>query len=279
LLATVAADWPEMLAVVLTTILQAGLVSWLVVRFGTLPGSVAAWGLSPGAAAAMVGMAEDYGADPRLVAFMQYLRVACVVITASVVARLLAGQHEAAAAVPAPPLQPEATGPVLSVAATIVLAAAGAWLGRRFRLPAGALLVPMFAGAALGATGILTIAVPQPVLALAYAIVGWYVGLRFTRETVSYAFRAVPQMLLATGAMLVLGALSAWLLSRLLGVDYLTAFLATSPGGLDSVAIIAVGSGADVPFVLALQTLRLVLVILTGPVTAKFVARTAARPA
>jgi hypothetical protein len=40
----------------------------------------------------------------------------------------------------------------------------------------------------------------------------------------------------------------------------LTAYLATSPGGLDSVAIIAVGTHSDVSFVLAVQTLRLLVV-------------------
>ena len=40
-----------------------------------LPGTTAVWGSSPGAATAMVLMAEAFGADARLVAFMQYLRV------------------------------------------------------------------------------------------------------------------------------------------------------------------------------------------------------------
>ena len=55
--------------------------------------------------------------------------------------------------------------------------------------------------------------------------------------------------------------------------DLLTAVLATSPGGLDSVAIIAVGSKADVSFVLAVQTLRLFVVLLTGPLLAKCISR------
>ena len=39
-------------------------------------------GGSAGAASAMVVMAEAFGADARLVAFMQYLRVVCVVAVA-----------------------------------------------------------------------------------------------------------------------------------------------------------------------------------------------------
>jgi uncharacterized membrane protein AbrB (regulator of aidB expression) len=39
------------------------------------------------------------------------------------------------------------------------------------------------------------------------------------------------------------------------------------------VTIIAIGSHADTPFVLAIQTLRLFVVILTGPPLAKLISR------
>jgi uncharacterized protein len=55
-------------------------------------------------------------------------------------------------------------------------------------------------------------------------------------------------------------------------VDPLTAYLATSPGGADSVAIIAASTKVDVPFVLAMQTTRLVAVILLAPVITRYVA-------
>ena len=58
-------------------------------------------------------------------------------------------------------------------------------------------------------------------------------------------------------------------------VDPLTAYLATTPGGLDSVTAIALGSGANVPLVLAVQALRVFVVILSGPPLAKLIARIA----
>ena len=36
----------------------------------------------------------------------------------------------------------------------------------------------------------------------------------------------------------------------------MTAYLATSPGGLDTVAVIAAGSNADMALIMAMQTLR-----------------------
>jgi uncharacterized membrane protein AbrB (regulator of aidB expression) len=55
------------------------------------------------------------------------------------------------------------------------------------------------------------------------------------------------------------------------GIDPLTAYLATSPGGADSVAIIAASSNVDAAFVMSMQTLRFLGVLLAGPALARFV--------
>ncbi|MNC68972.1 putative ammonia monooxygenase [compost metagenome] len=55
--------------------------------------------------------------------------------------------------------------------------------------------------------------------------------------------------------------------------DFLSIYLATSPGGLDTMAIIAVDTHSDVGLVLAMQTLRLFAVILTGAFVARLIIR------
>ncbi|TIT60111.1 MAG: AbrB family transcriptional regulator, partial [Mesorhizobium sp.] len=58
------------------------------------------------------------------------------------------------------------------------------------------------------------------------------------------------------------------------GIDPLTAYLATSPGGMDSVAIIAAAAhNVDISFVMALQSARFLIVLLVGPSIARLVAR------
>jgi membrane AbrB-like protein len=275
ILVTLAEDWVLILLTVLATIAAGGVVGWGLTRLEVLPGTTAAWGSSPGAASAMVAMAEEYGADPRLVAFMQYLRVVVVVLSASLVARLLVGHGGLPAVAADAPLLP----PLLPFAITLLVAAVGAVAGPRLRIPAGALLLPMLVGSVLHATDLVAITLPPWLLGAAYIALGWYVGLRFDREVTRYAFRAIPRLLLATLLLIALCGFWAWLLTLLLPVDGLTAFLATSPGGLDSVAIIAVGSNADVPFVLAIQTLRLLLIVLIGPPLARLIAKTAPRRA
>ena len=56
------------------------------------------------------------------------------------------------------------------------------------------------------------------------------------------------------------------LISYELGIDPLTAYLANSPGGMDSIAIIAAASDSvDLSFVMALQSARLLFVLAFGP--------------
>src|ERR1700722_19780027 len=59
------------------------------------------WGLLLGAVSAMMVMADAYGADARLVAFMQYVRVVMVAIVASIIARLWVHAPAVASAAPA----------------------------------------------------------------------------------------------------------------------------------------------------------------------------------
>jgi membrane AbrB-like protein len=87
----VAANAVVMIGFVGGTIVAAGIVGWLLARFTSLGAETAAWGSSPGGASAMVAAAADFGADTRLVAFMQYLRVMLVVLSASSVAKILLG--------------------------------------------------------------------------------------------------------------------------------------------------------------------------------------------
>ncbi len=155
----------------------------------------------------------------------------------------------------------------------IGVAAVGAAVAMALNVPAGALVGPMILGAGLHAAGLARMDLPAPVLDAAYAGIGWYVGLRFTRETLRLTFTALPGILAATFSVIALCAAWGFGLTLLLPIDLLTAVLATSPGGLDSVAIIAVGSKADVSFVLAVQTLRLFVVLVTGPLLAKWIAR------
>lgn len=268
-----AANWALVLIILLSTLAISALTGWLLVRYSSLPGATGAWGSSPGGASAMVVMAQEYGADVRLVALMQYLRVLFVVGAAVMVVRFALGgeaQEMTQQIVWFPPL-------TFNLPLTLLLTAVAGWLGLRLRIPSGAMLLPMLAGALAQGEGMLLLELPEWLLVLAYTALGWTVGLQFNREIFMLALKTLPQIIAAIVGLIALCALMALALTHLLPLDFLTAYLATSPGGLDTVAIIAVGTRADMSFIMAMQTLRLFTILLTGPATARLISRYARR--
>ena len=268
--ATFADHWLLFSAVVAATLLGSALLGWFISRLGLIDGATAIYGSSAGAAAAMVLQAEANGADARIVAFMQYVRVLLVVMSAALVARFWAG----AAGVHPPGIEWAAPVDWRNLAIVAILAAFSQQLARVLRVPAWGLLGPMAALSAAHAAGLVAIHLPGWLLAPAYAVLGWYIGLGFRREVLLHAWRALPVVAGAALCLMALCCALAWLLTRLAKVDALTAYLATSPGGLDSVAIIAASiPQVDLAFVLALQAVRLVFAIAFGPLIARLVVR------
>ena len=260
-LTKVLADWPLFLSINLLVISAAGLLGWLLVRRKVLPGTTALWGIAPGAASAMVLMAESHGADMRLVAFMQYTRVVLVTAVAAGVAHLAM----TVATVPAVPDQTTNLQNLYHVGATLLLIIAAALAAQRWHIPAGGLVLALVCGTTLQALGVLVIELPPALLVLAYAVIGWSIGLRFTREILLHAWQALPMMLAAIAALMGLSLVLALLLVLLVGVAPLTAYLATSPGGADSVVVIAATSAVDASFVMAMQLVRFLMVLVLGP--------------
>lgn len=265
LLGTGSANWGVLIAGALSVVVFSSGLGWLLSRTGLLPGTTALWGMSPGAASAMTVMSEEFGADPRLVGLMQYLRVVIVAMIASTGARLMG------ATVP-PAHDVQLFGPIHwgPFAATLALAISGPLLGHRLRLRAGAMLLPMIVGALLVRFDVMTLELPRWLLACAYAAIGWRVGLRFTLRLLLQAARALPQILLCTFVLILLCAGLAALLVKFAGIDPVTAWLATNPGGADTAAIIASSSqNVDAGFVMTMQTLRFISVLLFGPFLAR----------
>ncbi len=261
--------WLPVVLVVCGTLLLslgAGLLLSILAR---LDRKTAALGTLPGAASGMLAMSDPLGADARPVALMQYTRVVVVVVSATLVGRfgLVPGTES-------PPGQglPAASGvtdllvrnPLTTYALTALVAALGAWAGTRFRLPAGALLGPLILGILLEELGVMHLAWPQGLPQAAYLVLGLWVGLLFDVDSVKRAGRLLPVVLASALGLVVACAALGWALSVVTGIDGVTAYLATTPGGIDSVAIVALGSGADAPLVLAVQMLRLLAVIAAG---------------
>jgi membrane AbrB-like protein len=217
----------------------------------------------------MIIMSEAYGGDPRIVAVMQQLRIILVIGAAALVARIWT-PASVAQAMKSDWLPVVAWG---AFALTVGLAVGSAFLAAWLKVPAGPMLVPLALAVIVQETGWLKIELPPLLLAGCYAMVGWSVGLRFTRPILWYAFKALPIILASTVALIALCGLLAWAMVLAGGIDPLTAYLATSPGGADTIAIIAASSAVDMRFVMAMQTSRLVVVLLLAPGLTRLLAR------
>ncbi|EHK57524.1 AbrB family transcriptional regulator, partial [Allomesorhizobium alhagi] len=263
-------DWPLFLGAVVLTVAASSFLGWLVSRWKILPGTTAVWGSAPGAATAMVLMADAFGADARLVAFMQYLRVIFVSVAAALIARLWI--DTSGVELPATIWFPVIEWPAFS--ATLAVALVGGMIGRLVRLPSPYFLGSLILGVSLHLGGLVDFQLPEWLLAISYTMVGWSIGLNFSRKILRHAARALPQLVLSILALMAFCGGLAWLLHRHLGIDPLTAYLATSPGGMDSVAIIAAASeNVNLSFVMAMQTARFLFVLLFGPALARLVAK------
>lgn len=247
----------------------AGALGWVVARRRWITGSTAIWGLAPGASAAMVALAERHGGDVRIVGLMQYFRILMVAAAALGMAHLLAP-----GATPHHGSTPWLVfGGPYSLIALAGLVGLGLAVDRWTSVPAGALLVPSLAASALQATGWVHIVTPAALTAIAYAVVGWNIGLGFTRRSLVQSVRILPRLLGLLAAFLALCALLAVPLVVLLHVDPLTAYLSTSPGGVDSMLIIAASTPVDLPFILSAQTARFLLVVAFGPALVRLLIR------
>jgi uncharacterized protein len=271
MLAEILRNWPLFLGGIVSVLIVSSSLSWLLMRLKVLPGTTAIWGSFPGAAMVMTLMAEAYGEDVRLVAFMQYLRVVFVAVAASVVARFCFSA--AGGAVHSAWFPPIEWQPFIGTSAVVIF---GAVMGPKLKLPAGALLLPLILAAVLQDMGVLNIQLPPWLLGISYALIGWTIGLRFTRPILVHVARALPRVAASTLSLIVICAGIGYVLSVVAHIDPLTAYLATSPGGADSVAIIAAGSNVNLPFVMAMQTGRFILLLLIGPTLARIMAKRAA---
>ncbi|MEA2480391.1 MAG: uncharacterized protein QOJ07_2313 [Thermoleophilaceae bacterium] len=260
-LSAVSSEWLPVTLVSLATLAVTLLAGLGLARVTDLDAPTASLGMVAGGASGIVAIADELGADDRLVAVMQYLRLLVIVLLTPVLAQVAFGASGSGAGGGSVPFL---TGDGLLLA--VGVGAAGTALAVLVRLPAGALLGPMLLAGALTLAGLTGHAVvPDVVRQLAFVGIGLQVGLRFTPESLRQARDVLPRVLASIFALLVACAGLGWLLAQLAGVSFFDGYLATTPGGLYAVLGVALASGANTTFVLAVQALRLFVMVLAAP--------------
>lgn len=222
--------------------------------------------LIAGGASGVVAVARELGADDRVVTVVQYLRVLVVLLTMPLVAAVVFHPEHGQGR-----LEAGGAGPVRDLALVAVSLVVGLGLARLVAFPTASLLGPLAVAVALALGGWLGEArVPVAVQWVAFALIGAQVGLRFTRASLSSIARMLPTVLALIVGMIAatagVGAVLAWATP----VDGLTAYLATTPGGLFAVLSTAADAGSDVTYVLAVQLCRLLVILALTPLLARW---------
>jgi uncharacterized protein len=272
-------DWLPVALVSAATLAVSLLAGDVTARVTGLDRVTAALGTIAGGASGITTMARELGGDDRLVAFMQYLRVLVVVLITPVVAALAFPGDGSGGSSSA------GTPPVLGTprdwALTLGLALLGGGvLNRVLRIPAGALLWSMLL------SGIVTLsapsgwfAAPAAIQDAAFALIGLQVGLRFTMATVRQTGALLIPVLISVLALLVACFGLAIILNATTSASLADCYLATTPGGIYAVLAAAVGAGANTTFIIAVQGLRVVVMVVLAPLAVRRLVSRPRRPA
>jgi membrane AbrB-like protein len=254
---------PAIIGVISFTIAISLAAALVLPRISSLSRETAAMGSLPGGANAMIALSIGTKADTKIVGLMQYLRLILVILISSLVAKFLI-HHVSTVAQHIPKTSPVVIHCWYDYALMPLVAVAGVWIGRLIRLPTATLLGPMFLGLLISIFHPFHPVWPMWVPPIVYIIMGFYVGLLFDRKSLNQAGRFLP--LLIANILVLIGfcALGGLVFSRFIGTSPLSGYLATSPGGGDTISIIAFGCGADVSLVFAVQILRALVIMFTG---------------
>lgn len=270
------------LAVTVATLLISLLVAVVFARFAHVELPTATLGLLAGGSAAVVAVADDMDADPRQVAFMQYLRVALVAVSAPALGALLnnsggnlsSGHATLGASVTNPDLPfwmiVGRGDQVAGLSIAIMLCVVGTKLGKRLSLPSPALIGPMLMTAVLTALGVSHGYAPTNLFKdLLFVLIGFEVGTRFTKSVVREMARMIPGMTVTIVALSAIVAGLAFAVATFVDLELSDIYLATTPGGINAVLATAESMDANLPLITCVQSMRLLLMVLMLPLLAK----------
>ena len=155
---------------------------------------------------------------------------------------------------------------------TLLVAAAGGIIGIKLKLPAGALFGAMVATAVYNLLTNKGFVPPQANIVL-QIVIGATIGLNFNMETIKGLGSIFGAALIMVAGLMVFSLVLGVIISKVTGMDLITAIFSTSPGGLSNIILISDAYGAQSHIVALLHTLRLVAVVVLMPIIAKLITK------
>lgn len=211
-----------------------------------------------GGSSVMPALARDLGADFRYVALSQYLRLLAVSSTLPLVTTFFA--------TPTGTDLIGSAGPAINwwmLPAIALIAFFGSHVGGLLRLPSpgifGPLLLTLLGGIFLPADW--SLQPPEFFRIYAFLAIGWMCGGALSLRALKVFAAQLPATLIFIVALSGACALLAVPIMHWVGISYFEAYLATSPGAIETVLALSTEGGAG-PSVVAIQLIRLLGVLL-----------------
>ncbi len=267
--------WPLAMVALVLAMVAVTLVSVVIQRrLGDFDGPTALCASVPGALSQVVAAATDAGLEVRKVALAQSLRLLVLVAFLPGFITWLGppeGSREGAGA----HLPPVASLP--ESALMIAPCAVVGILARRFKVPAGLLLGAFAASALLHGFGVFETRLPAVVMDPAFVLLGSAIGAAFAGFSAATFMTTLKASLVALAAAFAVATAAAVAFAGATGAPFGEILLAFAPGGIEAMITLAFVLGYDVPFVAALQVVRVVVLLFALPLVLSIVMRRSSR--
>lgn len=214
----------------------------------------------PGALNFVMTLAVESTSDARRVAIIQIVRLTAILLLLPSVVSLIGEKPKSGFFQPAGDV-------VKPLQLTFVVAAgfAGAALFKRLGTPAPALFGGMLTSALLYGPGVVTTAMPEPLVFAMFVVLGSMIGSNFAGADMRLF---LVTLVAGLGSLMVCSLVAlAWAapLAWLVGMPVLQVWLGFAPGGVETTALLAMALGLDAAFVSAHHIMRVVILNLTVP--------------
>jgi hypothetical protein len=258
--------WLPVVVITLVTLALTFAAGLLLARIADVSPATAAFGMIAGGAAGIVSIAGDLGADDRMVAVMQYLRVVLILALTPVLAATFFAAGDGLAV----DAGARHVGYLAGILFLVCSGPLGLLLARALHFTAPSFFGPLAVGAGLTLAGApFAGQMPDLISFVAFGVIGAKVGLDFTAASLRQARSIVPAVLGMIALMLAACAALGLLMAPLAGVSALDGYLATTPGVLQVVLATAIGMKANTTFVLSAQVVRLLMMLVAAPFVAR----------
>jgi membrane AbrB-like protein len=247
--------WPVTLAGLAGAILSIMWTgAWYLERVHGLDRATARLAAMPGALNFVMTLAMETSADSRRVAIIQIVRMTGILLLLPSVVAMVGGSPTVAFFQPAG----DVVKPVQLVF-LVVAGFAGLWLFKRLGTPAPQLLGGMAVAALLYGPGVMSTAMPYPVVVAMFIVLGAMIGANFAGADMRLFLVTVVAGL---GSLTVASLVAlAWALplAWVVGIPVLQVWLGYAPGGVETTALLAMALGLDAAFVSSHHLMRVVI--------------------